>query len=82
MLSAQAHAGQVSYFSVPEGAHPHDVAPAPDGTVWYTAQHQGAIGVLDPKSGAEMQKLVLDAMTMSKETKEQAREFYNELFKK
>jgi tripartite-type tricarboxylate transporter receptor subunit TctC len=37
---------------------------------------------LDPKSGAEMQKLVLDAMTMSKETKEQAREFYNELFKK
>src|SRR5262247_4432964 len=38
-------------FPVPNGAHPHDVAPAPDGTVWYTAQHQGAIGILDPKTG-------------------------------
>ena len=46
-----AHAGQVSYFDLPHGAHPHDVAPAPDGTVWYTAQHQGAIGILDPKTG-------------------------------
>lgn len=46
-----AHAAQVSYFEVPHGAHPHDVAPAPDGTVWYTAQSQGAIGVLDPKTG-------------------------------
>jgi len=55
MWSAQAYAAQVSYFAVPEGAHPHDVAPAPDGTVWYTAQHQGAIGVLDPKSGATKQ---------------------------
>ena len=36
---------------VPAGAHPHDVAAAPDGTVWYTAQSQGALGVLDPKSG-------------------------------
>jgi virginiamycin B lyase len=46
-----AQATQVSYFDVPHGAHPHDVAPAPDGTVWYTAQHQGAIGILDPKTG-------------------------------
>src|SRR5262245_36810543 len=46
-----APASQVSYFDVPHGAHPHDVAPAPDGTVWYTAQHQGAIGILDPKTG-------------------------------
>ena len=42
---------QVAYFSVPKGAHPHDVATAPDGTVWYTAQHQGALGILDPKTG-------------------------------
>ena len=42
---------QVSYFAVPKGAHPHDVATAPDGTVWYTAQHQGALGILDPKTG-------------------------------
>lgn len=48
---APAYAAQVQYFSVPEGAHPHDVAPAPDGTVWYTAQLQGALGVLDPRTG-------------------------------
>jgi virginiamycin B lyase len=46
-----AWAAQASYYSVPRGAHPHDVAPAPDGSVWYTAQHQGALGILDPKSG-------------------------------
>ena len=39
-------AAEVSYFDVPHGAHPHDVAPAPDGVVWYTAQSQGAIGIL------------------------------------
>ena len=42
---------RVSYFPVPQGAHPHDVAAAPDGTVWYTAQHQGALGILDPRTG-------------------------------
>lgn len=42
-------------FAVPEGAHPHDVAPAPDGSVWYTAQGAGALGILDPKSGAVRQ---------------------------
>jgi virginiamycin B lyase len=50
-----AQAAQVSYFNVPNGSHPHDVAPAPDGTVWYTAQHQGAIGILDPKTGKVIQ---------------------------
>lgn len=44
-------AAQVSYYEVTKGSHPHDVAPAPDGTVWYTAQHQGALGILDPKTG-------------------------------
>lgn len=48
-------AAQVSYFPVPKGAHPHDVAPAPDGTVWYTAQTQGALGKLDPKTGKAIQ---------------------------
>src|SRR3954468_9484115 len=48
---APARAAQVSYFDVPKGAHPHDVAPAPDGTVWYTAQSQGALGRLDPTTG-------------------------------
>jgi virginiamycin B lyase len=37
-------------YPVPPGAHPHDVAPAPDGRVWYTAQGSGALGVLDPET--------------------------------
>lgn len=49
--SDRALAAQVSYYEVTRGAHPHDVAPAPDGTIWYTAQHQGALGILDPKTG-------------------------------
>ncbi len=46
-----AQAAQVSYFAVPSGAHPHDVAPAPDGTVWYTGQSAGHLGRLDPRTG-------------------------------
>jgi virginiamycin B lyase len=39
-------------FKVPRGSHPHDVAPAPDGTVWYTAQRTGELGRLDPSDGS------------------------------
>lgn len=46
-----AKAETVQYFPVPEGDGPHDVAPAPDGTVWYTAQGGGALGRLDPATG-------------------------------
>lgn len=42
-------------FAVPSGAGPHDVAPAADGGVWYTAQRQGALGYLDPKTGKTRQ---------------------------
>lgn len=45
---AQASEPQIEEYDVPAGARPHDVAPAPDGTVWYTAQHQEALGRLDP----------------------------------
>lgn len=40
-------------FALPDGAGPHDVAPAraPNGVVWYTAQSAGALGRLDPKTG-------------------------------
>ena len=51
----QAPAAEVSYFEVPRGSHPHDVAPAPDGNVWYTAQGQGTLGVLNPKTGQTTQ---------------------------
>jgi virginiamycin B lyase len=39
-------------YPVPSGSHPHDVAPAPDGSVWYTAQRSGELGRLDPVTGA------------------------------
>jgi virginiamycin B lyase len=42
---------QIQEYPVPGGTHPHDVAPAPDGTIWYTAQHTGALGRLDPETG-------------------------------
>jgi virginiamycin B lyase len=41
----------VQEFDVPSGSHPHDVAVASDGTVWYTAQNAGKLGHLDPESG-------------------------------
>lgn len=46
-----AAAADIIYFDLPRGAHPHDVAPAPDGMVFYTAQAEGALGILDPKTG-------------------------------
>lgn len=51
------HAAEVGYYPVPRGAHPHDVAadPRAGGPVWYTAQHQGALGRLDPASGETLQ---------------------------
>jgi virginiamycin B lyase len=42
----------VETFAVSAGAGPHDVAPAPDGTVWYTGQGDGTLGRLDPLTGA------------------------------
>lgn len=38
-------------YAVPMGSHPHDVAPAGDGTVWYSAQTMGELGRLDPATG-------------------------------
>jgi virginiamycin B lyase len=42
--------GSLDRFPVPGGSGPHDVAPAPDGSVWFTAQAAGALGRLDPAS--------------------------------
>lgn len=46
-----ASAPQTRLFQLPEGARVHDVAPAPNGLIWYTAQRQGALGILDPRTG-------------------------------
>lgn len=41
----------IEAFPVPGGSRPHDVAPAVDGGVWYTAQGSGELGWLDPSTG-------------------------------
>jgi len=43
---------EVAVYAVPAGSRPHDVAPALDGGVWYTAQGSGELGYLDVESGA------------------------------
>lgn len=48
---AAAHAAEVRYYQLPKGDGPHDVAPSPDGSVWYTGQRAGVLGRLDPKTG-------------------------------
>jgi virginiamycin B lyase len=42
---------EIVEYPVSRGSHPHDVAPAADDGVWYTGQHDGTLGHLDPASG-------------------------------
>ena len=51
---------ELAEFAVPAGAHPHDVAPARDGGVWYTGQANGTLGHLDPVTG-EVREVKLGA---------------------
>ena len=53
--AAQPDAARTRVYNLPTGSGPHDVAPAPDGKIWYTAQRQGALGILDPANGAVRQ---------------------------
>src|SRR5690606_36328557 len=50
-----AEAQPVQVYDLPKGSRPHDVSPAPDGKLWYTAQRQGARGILDPANGGVRQ---------------------------
>jgi virginiamycin B lyase len=52
-LARRARPGRVRLraFEVFDGAGPHDVAPAADGAVWFTAQAAGELGRLDPGTG-------------------------------
>src|SRR3546814_7110298 len=38
-------------FEVPAGSHPHDVAPGPEGQIWYTGQRRGTLGIIDIATG-------------------------------
>ncbi len=49
---------EVIAYPVPAGSRPHDVAPAADGGVWYTAQGSGRLGWLDPNTG-EVREIAL-----------------------
>ena len=42
---------EITEFTVPSGSHPHDVAPAVDGGVWYTGQRTGVLGHLNLATG-------------------------------
>jgi virginiamycin B lyase len=46
-----ADAAQVTFYQLPPNAYPHDVAPGPNGTVWYSGQQLGVLGVFDPVTG-------------------------------
>lgn len=52
LLLSPAVAEEVQYYELQTGDRPHDVAPAPDGSVWYTGQRAGVMGRLDPRTGA------------------------------
>ncbi len=38
-------------YDMPAGSFPHDVAPAPDGTIWVTLMFKGEMARLDPATG-------------------------------
>src|SRR5262245_48128243 len=52
-IAALARGGELVLedYPVPTGSRPHDVAPATNGGVWYTAQNSGALGWLEPDTG-------------------------------
>jgi virginiamycin B lyase len=50
-VASSAFAAEATFYQLPPNAFPHDVAPAADGTVWYSGQQKGILGHFDPKSG-------------------------------
>src|SRR5215468_5615967 len=57
-LRAAAPAAEMKFYQLPSGAYPHDVAPAPDGSVWISGQRQGFAGRFDPNTG-QLEKIPL-----------------------
>ena len=58
--AASRPAAELVEYPVTAGSHPHDVAPAADGGVWYTGQRNGTLGHLDPATG-EVREIDLGA---------------------
>jgi len=55
---AAAQSAEHKFYQLPAGSYPHDVAPAADGTVWFSGQSQGVAGRFDPQSG-KLEKIPL-----------------------
>src|SRR5215468_4321670 len=58
VAAGAASAAQMTFYQLPPGAYPHDVAPAPDGSVWISGQQQGFAGRFDPNTG-QLEKIPL-----------------------
>src|SRR5436309_15715964 len=43
---------RVKYYPVAAGMGSRDVTPAPDGSIWFCGQRNGALGRLDPRDGS------------------------------
>jgi virginiamycin B lyase len=56
--ASMALAAEMTLYQLPAGSFPHDVAPAPDSTVWFSGQSQGFAGRFDPKTG-QLEKIPL-----------------------
>jgi virginiamycin B lyase len=52
VAGAQEGPFRVKYFPVDAGIGLHDVAPAPDGIIWFTGQGNGTLGRLDPRDAS------------------------------
>src|SRR5262249_14239071 len=50
-LVTGASGAEMRFYQLPAGSYPHDVAPAPGGTVWFSGQQQGFAGRFDPQTG-------------------------------
>lgn len=46
-LPDAAYTFETRVIQLPEGSRPHDAAPGRPGEIWYTAQRQGALGIVD-----------------------------------
>jgi virginiamycin B lyase len=51
-VCAQEGPFRTKYYPIAAGIGLHDVAPASDGTIWFTGQGSGVLGRLDPRDGS------------------------------
>src|SRR5207247_3336677 len=51
-LAQQESPFRVKYYPLATSTGLHDIAPAPDGAVWFTGQRNGGLGRLDPRDGS------------------------------